>query len=237
MRTVILLMSLCSCLMTVEAQESGDAKNVSIDFNFYPYLSDLKNDTDVTISINAQLPGRFSYFSFNSFGDVISADSKNFRFAEHSFRWQPSAELPLDFVTQFTTIAGNGNDRVQAGVRWRLHETGFLKSFFEKINVMHTITFYAKRWDESDDDIWQMEHLFIMRFPYISDRLYLLTWLDHTFDLDPRPGVPKNPIHTESQLGVRLIGNLYATAEYRINEFRRSDVNNLAIGFEIKTRW
>jgi hypothetical protein len=38
-------------------------------------------------------------------------------------------------------------------------------------------------------------------------------------------------------LGYRLVENLYAVAEYRINEYRRSDVNNLALGVEDKIKW
>jgi hypothetical protein len=38
-------------------------------------------------------------------------------------------------------------------------------------------------------------------------------------------------------LGYRIVENLYAVAKYRINEYRRSDVNNLALGVEHKIQW
>jgi hypothetical protein len=79
-----------------------------------------------------------------------------------------------------------------------------------------------------------MEHSFNLKFPYLSDRLYFLGGgIDHTFNQD----LPDNPIVGEAQLGYRLVENLYAVAEYRINEYRRSDVNNLALGVEDKIKW
>jgi hypothetical protein len=50
-------------------------------------------------------------------------------------------------------------------------------------------------------------------------------------------GMPKNPVVAEIQLGVLLVENLYFISEYRLNQYRRSDVNNLAIGLEYKKAW
>lgn len=82
-----------------------------------------------------------------------------------------------------------------------------------------------------------MEHVFFMRFPYLSDRLYLSGFIDQTFNEQLPDNIPDDPIVAEAQLGFRLIENLYTVAEYRLNQYRRSDVNNLALGLQYKIRW
>lgn len=76
-----------------------------------------------------------------------------------------------------------------------------------------------------------------MRFPYLSDRLYLSGFIDQTFNEQLPDNIPDDPIVAEAQLGFRLIENLYTVAEYRLNQYRRSDVNNLALGLQYKIRW
>ena len=237
MRFVIIAIIYFGMHFPASAEESSNPLNLAVDFNIYPYLEDIKDDSALTINIRSNLPGGFSYFSWTNFGDVISTDEKKFLMTEQNFRWRPFKELPFDLSGQVNIQSGSNNDRWQVGVHWIFHETEFLKSFFKRIYAIYTIDFFVKRFDSTDEDVWQMEHFFLIRFPYISDRLYLSGFLDHNFNTEPSPNLPKNPIVTEAQLGYRLFGNLHATAEYRINEFRRSDVNNFALGLEYKKRW
>jgi len=76
-----------------------------------------------------------------------------------------------------------------------------------------------------------------MTFPYISERLYLSGFADHTFNENLPTAIPSNPIVAEAQLGYRLIPNTFAIAEYRVNQYRRNNVNNIAVGMEYKKTW
>ena len=86
-------------------------------------------------------------------------------------------------------------------------------------------------------NVWQLEHVFRLGMPYISDKLYIAGFIDHTFNQRLADNLPESPIVAEVQLGYRIYENLYLIAEYRINEYRRSDVNNLAVGIEYKLIW
>ena len=76
-----------------------------------------------------------------------------------------------------------------------------------------------------------------MTFPYISNRLYLSGFIDHTFNQDLPDGYPSSPAVWETQLGYEIVDNFYAIAEYRINQYNRNDVNNLALGLEYLIKW
>ena len=105
------------------------------------------------------------------------------------------------------------------------------------MNLVYRLTFHVKRFSSTDADAWQMEHFFRMTFPGLSDRLYLTGFLDQTFGLDAVEGRPSKPIVSEVQLGWRVYKGLHAVAEYRINEFRLENEENLAIGVEYQFRW
>lgn len=55
--------------------------------------------------------------------------------------------------------------------------------------------------DDADADVWQMEHVFLIKFPFITDRLYLSGFIDHTFNEDLPDGTPDDPMFAEAQLG------------------------------------
>ncbi|MCG8454123.1 MAG: hypothetical protein MI717_13185, partial [Spirochaetales bacterium] len=65
--------------------------------------------------------------------------------------------------------------------------------------------------------------------PSISENIYIAGFIDHTFNQDLPENFPNSPIVSEIQFGYEIYENLYFITEYRINEYRRSDVNNLAI--------
>lgn len=211
--------------------------NVFINFNFYPYLADVKSDSAFTLNTAVLLPQRFSYFSFANFGGLFESGPVRFLVSEQNLRWRPADRFPVDLVVQDTIRRGGGNDTVQAGVRWRLNDTAVLKRFFNAIHLRYSVHFFVQRWDQRDRGGWQVSHTYTLRFPYLSDRLYLGGFIDHNISERGPPGFPANPVISENQLGFRLYRRLYAVAEYRINQYRRSDVNNLGVGFEIKTAW
>ena len=144
---------------------------------------------------------------------------------------------PIDLTVQGNMRSGEDNDRLRLGFRWRLNDTAFLSPFFKAINLSYSINFHAVQIDDVEADVWQMEHVFAMAFPYLTDRLYLAGFIDHTFNEDLPDEVPSDPAVAEVQLGLRLVENFYAIAEWRLNQYRRSDVNNLALGVEYKIKW
>ena len=232
----LLLCGSCMCSML----HAGNSNGGFLDFNLYPYLSDVDSDNVLTINIAAKLKHRFSYFSLTNFGNQNNSEELsdlNTFYTEQNIRWKISDKSPLDLTLQMNFRTGEDNDRHRFGVRWRLSDTEALSSIFKYLNMSYSINFHAIQFDSEDADVRQLEHVFKLRFPYLTDRLYLAGFVDHTFNQDLGTGFPNNPIVGEVQLGFRLIENLFLITEYRINEYRRSDVNNLAIGIEYKITW
>ena len=218
---------------------SKNAKSGFLDFNIYPYLSDVDDDSVVTINIGAKLANGFSYFSLTNFGSQKNAGELNDTttyYTEQNLRWAVN-DLPIDLTVQANFRTGEDNDRHRLGFRWRLNDTQSFKSFFNYLNLSYAINFHIIQFDDQDENIWQIEHSFRLTAPSLSNRLYLAGFADHTFNEDLPSGFPANPIVAEVQLGYRLIENFYAVTEYRLNEYRREDVNNLAVGVEYKMRW
>ena len=206
----------------------------SLDTSLYPYLDRVATDTDLTLTANARFPARFSYFGYVNVRGVFSDGDVGFVRSEQTIRWRMSADLPLDLSAQAVIADGSGNDFAQLGVSWRVHDTPAFAALFERFNLTYRLTFQLKRFNEKG---WQMEHFFKMRFPGISDRLYLSGFLDQSFDLGLPATFPDNPIVTEIQAGARIWNNFFVVTEYRINQFRLGDEHNLAAGIEYKYAW
>jgi hypothetical protein len=210
---------------------------VSIDSNLYPYQSQIDNDTDLTFITNARLPARFSYFSYINFRGATTGDAIAFTRSEQTLRWGISENLPLDLSFQAVLVDGSGNDFSQLGISWPVHNTPGLSEFFDRINLIYRITFQLKRFGSTDNKVWQTEQYFKMKFPGLSERVYLSGFIDQTFDLDHADALPKNPVVLEVQAGVRLWKNFYGVAEYRVNDFRLGNEYNLAAGIEYQHAW
>jgi len=234
------LLFFCCGLSINSYADTKNSQSGFLDFNVYPYMSDVENDNVVTINIASKLKGRFSYFSLTNFGNENNAneleDTTSF-YSEQNIRWQVSEGSPLDLTLQMNFRSGQHNDRHRLGVRWRLNNTRYLESFFKSINLSYSINFHAIQFDRESADVWQLEHVYRMTFPYLSERLYLAGFADHTFNQDLSNDFPSNPIVSETQLGYRISDNFYAIAEYRVNEYRLSDNSNFALGFEYKMQW
>jgi len=221
----------------------ADVKNSAggfLDFNLYPYLSDVDSDNTATINIAAKLPNRISYFSLLNISNQNSAgaleETENF-YTEQNLRWRIAEVSPLDLTLQMNFRSGQDNDRHRLGFRWRINDTEALRSLFTAMNISWSINFHLLQIDNEDAQVWQMEHVFRMTFPYLTDRLYLAGFIDHTFNQDLPANFPSSPMVGEVQLGLSIVENLYVVAEYRVNQYRLSDVNNVAAGFEYKIKW
>jgi len=220
--------------------EVKNSKGGFIDFNLYPYMSDVETDNSLTINIASGLAKGFSYFSLTNFGSQNNADELEDSvsyYSEQNLRWKLPDNSPLDLTLQLNLRSGEDNDRQRLGFRWRLNHTSAFKDFFNAINLSWSINFHLLQFDREDARVWQMEHVYRLTFPGISKRLYLAGFADHTFNQDLPEGYPSDPVVGETQVGYRVLENLYVIAEYRLNQYRRSDVNNLALGLEYKIKW
>lgn len=232
--------SFAALLLVLSQPGHADVKNSRggfLDFNLYPYMTDVDSDNVITVNIAAQLPERFSYFSLTNIGNVDGGselkDTTTF-YTEQNIRWQIRDQSPLDLTLQMNFRTGDDNDRHRLGVRWRLNDSQALSDFFERLNLRYSINLHALQFDSEDAYVWQMEHVFRVN---LSERLYLGGFIDHTFNQDLPDSLTRRPMVGEAQLGYRLVENLYAITEYRLNEYRRSDVNNLTVGVEYKVVW
>jgi len=240
---MIIRISLYLLLVIVNFQTIAADKNSSggfIDINVYPYLSDVDNDNTLTFNIGSKLQNRFSYFGLMNFGNEkgeSALSELNTFYTEQNIRWQVNENSPIDLTLQMNFRSGDDNDRHRLGFRWRINDTQLFNSAFKAINLSWSINFHLKQFDNVSEDIWQMEHVFRMTFPTIDKRLYLAGFIDHTFNENLSANVPKNPMVGEVQLGYRVVENLFFIMEYRVNEYRRSDVNNMAVGLEYLIKW
>lgn len=210
-----------------------------LDFNFYPYLSDVNTDTVFTLNGAVKLSGRFSFFSLLN---LVNQDDSEFSdtigyYTEQNLRWQVSKGSPFDLTLQLNFRTGSDNDRYRLGARWRLNDTPALKEFFSSIYLRYAVNLHAIQFDQQQGHIWQLEHAFHLGFPYWSDRIYMAGFIDQTFNETLPDTFPSAPIVAEVQFGYRLVENFYVIGEYRLNQYRRADVNNLAIGLEYKVLW
>ncbi len=223
-------------LATPALSQSHEYKGF-IDLNAYPYLQDVDSDARFVINTASSLPHRMSYFGFINVIDQTfeeTGQDKTIYFTEQNLRWQVAEGSPFDLTFQANLRSGSGNDRYRLGIRWRLNDTAWLASFFKALNMRYALNLHAIQFDQLEGTAWQLEHSFGMTFPYISDKLYLAGFIDHNFN-EPLPDtIPDDPIVTEVQLGYEFAPGWFVISEYRVNQYRRSDVNNLAVGLEYK---
>ena len=236
MNKLLVLTTLMLGALTSQAANSSQKSKGFIDINVYPYLTDVTNDSVFTINLGANLSDNLSYFSLNNFynqGDKHYINDLDDFYTEQNLRWKFEG-TPFDATMQANFRTGQDNDRHRLGLRWRLNDTSALEDFFSSIHLKYAINFHLIQFDNDPNDVWQMEHAYFMKFPYLSDKLYLSGFIDHTFNETTAPVIPNNPVVSETQLGYQLTENFYLVAEWRINQYRRTDVNNTAIGIQYK---
>ncbi len=237
------MLFICMFSSLAISQERVNSSGGFLDFNLYPILTDIDGDSVITINAGAKLSNRFSYFSLTNFynqSDRSELEDTAGFYTEQNIRWQIKDRSSLDLTAQYNLRSGNDNDRLRLGVRWRLSDTEMLKEIFQTASLQWSVNLHALQIDHNSDSAWQIEHVFRLTMPYLSEKIYLAGFIDHTFNEDlsaASPDIPSNPVVAEFQLGYRLLENLYAVMECRINQYRRDDVNNLAVGVEYKIKW
>ncbi len=236
----LITLTFLSLIMPLAKATTKNTASGFVDLNAYGYLSDNDADSVATVNIAASLPERFSYFSLTNFinqpGVGEFADTTAY-YTEQNIRLQLANDSPLDLTAQFNFRTGQNNDRHRLGVRWRLNDSHYVKDFLSSINLIWSINVHAYQWDSEPGYVWQIEHSYRMTFPYLSNRLYLSGFIDHSFNQDLPDNYPSDPVVWETQVGYEIAGNFFAIMEYRVNEYNRNDVNNLALGIEYLIKW
>lgn len=211
-----------------------------MDLNVYPELKDENVDSVVTLNAFQGLPNRFHYFSLTNL--VNAGRSREFSgdykyYTEQNLRWATSEDSSWDLTVQLNLRSGKDKERLRFGARWRASDAKALERTFDSLHLTYTVNFHLLQLDHETADVWQMEHAFRKTFPNISDRLYLAGFVDHTFNEDLPVSFPTAPIVGEAQLGCRVVDGWNVVLEYRINEYRRSSTDNLALGFQYLHKW
>lgn len=236
---VFLLLANFGCCLPLFGEEAFFRAGF-VDINGYPYLSNKGGDNTYTVNMAAQAKAGFSYFSLTNFGEQTSSVNGQRRhsyYTEQNIRWKINDRSPLDLTYQGNFRSGASNDRHRLGVRWRLHDTPGLATLLQGLNLSYSVNWHALQFDTEAGRIWQLEHVFNLRFPALSDRLSLAGFIDHTFNQELPSSFPSAPVVAEAQLGYQLFDNFSVAIEYRINQYRRSDVNSLGIGVAYKFNW
>jgi hypothetical protein len=222
---------------------AGEVKNSTggfLDFNFYPLLNEKSDGSIYTLNIGSGLPKRFSYFALvstnNQQGRAEFEETNGF-YIEQNLRWQIAENSPLDLTLQHNMRSNEDNDRLRFGFRWRLNDTELMKTFFDRVNARYSINFHLYQLDHSDDDVWQLEHVWRFYFPYLSDRLYLGGFADQSFGETIAGSDRNSHTYLETQLGYRIIENFYLVTEYRYSQYNNENPDDLAVGFEYKVNW
>ena len=205
-----------------------------IDVNGY---YDTRDFSVLTINLFAALPNRLQYFSLTNYtNNQNSPDLEGF-YAEHNLRWGINKDLPLDLTYQYVLRQGEKNDDHRFGLRWRLHNTGVLKGLFSKLNMSYTFNpmFLQLRSKTKVEYMTIIEHAYkINVLPRkFNNRVYLAGFADQNFKYNKDDKVSFEWV-TEHQLGIRLIEELYAVAEYRINTFLPANNYGMGYGLEYK---
>lgn len=203
-----------------------------IDFNMY---YDTRDFNVMTINILAKLPNRFQYFSLTNYLSTDkTVDLANF-YSEQNLRWQIKKTSPLDLTFQYVMRQGSANDDFRFGVRWRLSDTPKLKGLFKTLNMSYSVNpmVFQFRAKAESKYMTQIEHVY--RIKLYKDIIYLGGFADQNFVYNN--GKVAFKWVTEHQLGTRIVDQLYAVAEFRINDFLESDNTGLGLGLEYVIRF
>ena len=218
-------------LLTPLYKETGHRYTGFVDFNYY---GDTRNFSVLTINAGAKLPYDFEYFQFVNYTSPLGNESalENWTdfFTEIHLR-RPIAKdsewfKHLDWTVMWAD--GSGPQEVgRLGVRWRFQDTpGPIGSFFrDTLKLNYSLNFHFL---EDDGSGWQMEHVY--RRSFLDGLVYVGGFADHNVNgtADSSDWV------SETQVGVKLLGNFYAVAEYRYFSFANSSRFKQGVGIGVE---
>jgi hypothetical protein len=217
------------------AQKKPRANGISgfADFNAY---YDTRQFAVFTINLLANLPYRFQYFSLTNFQSPKRSFDLESLYTEQNLRWGVHKKVPLDLTFQYVIRDGTDNDDFRFGVRWKVGKTLGIDSAFHKIHFSYSINpmFIQFRSKAKPAYMTIIEHVYKLNIAPgpLNNRLYLSGFADQNFVYSN--GKVKLKWVSEHQLGVRLISQLFAVAEFRINTFPDSEHYGLGYGLEYK---
>lgn len=219
------------------AQTEAKEKHVNtgfIDLNGY---YDTREFTVFTINLLANLPNRFQYFSLTNYqGPTNSSDVSTF-YSEHNLRWKIKPTLPLSLTYQYVTRQGPQNDDHRFGLLWRVHNTPMFADFFKKINLKLSTNpmFLQYRVKAEPAYMTTIEHVYFLKLmpKTFKGRVYVLGFADQNFVYNDNGKLSFEWV-SEHQLGIRLVDQLFAVGEYRINTYLGDGATGFGYGLQYK---
>ena len=218
-------------LLTPLYKDTGHRYTGFLDFNYY---GDTRNFNVLTINAGAKLPYDFEYFQFVNYTSQLGNESalENWTdfFTEIHLR-RPIAKdsewlKHLDWTVMWAD-GGRPQEVGRLGVRWRLHDTpgAFGEFFRETLKLKYSLNFHVI---EDDGSGWQMEHVY--RRNFLDGLVYVGGFADHNVNgtADSSDWV------SETQVGVKLLGNFYAVAEYRYFSFANASRFKQGVGIGVE---
>lgn len=209
-----------------------------LDFNAYPYLGAVDNDTELTVNTAARFNDRWSYYSTADFAastdNTVVEDGYALR-VEQNLRYHLWGVSPFDATVQWEVRPGAKDDAWRFGVRLRLQDVDPWQGWFHWARLDYTINAHVLQLDHGEASVWQLEQRFYWRAPgVLQHRVYVSGFVEQAFGEALPEGYPSNPIVAEVQMGYRFFEQFYLIGEYRVDQYRRGDINNLAAGIEYK---
>ena len=198
---------------------------------------DIRSFDVITNNTLINLPYGLQYFSFtNLFGPFNSADSftLNKYYTEQNFRLNVNKKVPVEINIQWNS-GSHLTDKLRFGPRIRVNDIPGLDKLFKKLNLIYAIAPFPLQIDRSKGYDAQIEQFYKLQvFPkYFKDRVYISGFADINFLYGSDNRKRHHPSVTETQLGVRVINQLYLVCEYRYNGFLPTKKRNgLGLGLE-----
>lgn len=215
-------------LQPVKKQKTpGKAIAGFIDPNVY---YDTRGSYDFTLNALAVLPLRFVYFTFANYGTADENPDLTGYYSEHHLYWGVSEKSPFDLSLQWMNLSGNMNDALRLGFRWRAGSTSGIEKIFKTIGLTYTLAFHVFQFDDARaQSPWmaQIEHFYHLSL--FKNRIYITDFADQDIHYD---NSKLFTFVTEHQLGFRIIDNLFAVAEYRLNDYFPVNKTGVGLGLE-----
>ncbi len=191
----------------------------------------------ITNNTLINLPYGLHYYSFtNLLGPFNSADSftLNKYYTEQNIRLALHKNIPIELNVQWNS-GSHLTDKIRFGPRIRVNDLPWIGKFFKKLNLIYAIAPFPLQIDHSKGYDAQIEQFYRMQVlpKYFKDRVYISGFADINFLYGSDNRTRHHPSVTETQLGVRLINQVYAVIEYRYNGFLPTNKRNgLGLGLE-----
>lgn len=230
MRRFIRILILLPLFVWGQEESTSFEKFQFVDLNGYYDTRDL-----YVFTMNAKLDfsPRLSYFTVSNFFSDPQKRDMNTYYMEHHFFFKPVKKWPIDLTQYWVSTSGLKNDYLRYGIRWNLHQTKGLSSFFTKINAKVFAAIYPISFCDYRKPTLLSQAQYVYRWnilgKQLKNRIYLGAFANQYFDIS-NPQIQFSWV-TEHQLGIRIWEGLHLVAEYRYNAFWQKKTG-IGLGFE-----